>query len=177
MIELVIKSSNRNNFMFHDYETYEDEQNRMWVGYWPAKSLLLYKGMIAIPTIQAQREYCEIAEKAERNRIERAAMAQYRQDIHERKHALGQIMTQMRSTWESLLLSKNEHNGYLDDDFVYGKKHPHTVKQLFETVDSFMKEMDEGIENFTPEDRGDFHTKEKIVLFDHLENFIKKHSN
>lgn len=176
-LEQVVKSCPRNYFEINDYELYKDEQNRIWVGYWPAKSLLLYKGMIAIPTIQAQREYCEIAEKAERNRIERAAMAQYRQDIHERKHALGQIMTQMRSTWESLLLSKNEHNGYLDDDFVYGKKHPHTVKQLFETVDSFMKEMDEGIENFTPEDRGDFHTKEKIVLFDYLENFIKKHSN
>lgn len=176
-LEQVVKSCPSYFFEFNEYELYKDEQNKTWVGYWPAKSLLCHKGLIAIPTIQAQREYCEIAEKAERNRIERAAMAQYRQDIHERKHALGQIMTQMRSSWESLLLSKNEHNGCLDDVFVYGKKHPHTVKQIFETVDSFMKELDEGIENFTPEDRGDFHTKEKIVLFDYLDNFIKKHSN
>lgn len=176
-LEQVVKDCPEGYFEFNEFELYKDEQNRSHVGYWPAMSLLNYKGLIAIPLLPKQRELCEIVEKAERNRLERAAMSQYRQDIHERKHALGQIMTQMRSNWNSLLLSKSEHNGWLDDSFVYGKKHPHTVKQIFETVDSFMKELDEGIENFTPEDRGDFLTKEKIALLDYLEEYVSNHSN
>lgn len=166
------------NFYFEfDYTLYTDEKGGIHEGYWPAKSLLCYKGLIAIPSLAKQKELCEIAEKAEQAKVSKAALAQYRQDIHERKHALGQIMTQMRSNWESLLLAKNEHDGTLDDGFIYGKKHPHTIKQIFETLDSYMKELDEGIESFTPEDNAIFQTKEKIYLQEYLQEYVKTHSN
>ncbi len=161
-------------FDFEKYTVCPDEKD---FGYWQAKSLLSYQGLIAIPSLSKQKELCDSFVKLERSRLDRAAMSQYRQDIHERKHALGQIMTQMRSNWESLLLAKNEHDGILVDEFVYGKKHPHTIKQIFETLDSYMKELDEGIESFTPEDNTIFQTKEKIFLQDYLQEYVKTHSN
>lgn len=175
-LEQLVKDCPSYLFDFGEYTLYTDE-GKNYVGYWPAKNLLCYKGLIAIPSLSKQKELCDSLEKLERSRLDRAAMSQYRQDIHERKHALGQIMTQMRSNWESLLLAKNEHDGILDDEFVYGKKHPHTIKQIFETLDSYMKELDEGIESFTPEDNAIFQTKEKIFLQDYLQEYVKTHSN
>lgn len=176
-LEQLVKGCPDYFFDDNNHVLFVDERKVSHVGYWPAKSLLCHKGLIAIPTIQAQREYCEIAEKAERNRIERAAMAQYRQDIHERKHALGQIMLQMRSSWDALVMAKEENEGIISDNYVFGKKHPHTVRSIFESVESYIDELSKGIETFTPEDNVIYQTKEQINIAEYLEDYVKKHSN
>lgn len=161
-----------------DYVLYKDEQNHEWIGEWPAKALLSYdKALIAIPSLTRQREECAFAEKAERSRIDRAAMAQYREDIHQRKHTLGQIMLNMRSCWDALNFAKRENNGCLSDDYVYGKKHPHSVKSIFESLESYINELGDGIESFTPEDNPIYEKKEQIFIKEYLEDFVKRHWN
>lgn len=161
-----------------DYEYIVDEKGVHHMDFCPSKALLDFShGLIAIPSISKQRELTLLAEKTEQNRIDRAAMSQYRQDIHERKHALAQIILNMRSSWDALVLAKEENEGVISDNYVYGKKHPHTVKSIFESVESYMDELSKGIETFTPEDNAIFQTKELINVTEYLEEYVKKHSN
>lgn len=176
-LEQVVKNCPEEYFLFDDYTLYTDERSVSYVGFWPAKSLLCHKELIAIPSFAKQKELCESLEKSERRRIDRAAMAQYRQDIHERKHALGQIILQMRSWWDELVFAKEENDGCIDDNYVYGKKHPHTVKHIFESMESYLDELSKGIETFTPEDNAIYQTKEQINITDYLEDYVNKHSN
>lgn len=176
-LEQVVKDCPEEYFQFDDYTLYTDERSVSYVGFWPAKSLLNYKGLIAIPSLAKQKELCNSFEKTERRHIDRAAMSQYRKDIHERKHALGQIMLQMRSSWDALVFAKEENNGCIDDNYVYGKKHPHTIKHIFESIDSYMNELGTGIDTFTPEDNVIYQEKEQIYIKDYLEEYVKTHSN
>lgn len=161
-----------------DYEYMVDDKGVHHMDIYPSKALLEFShGLIAIPSVAKQKELCESFEKSERRRIDRAVMAQYRQDIHERKHALGQIMFQMRSWWDELVLAKEENEGVISDNYVFGKKHPHTVKHIFESMDSYMDELSTGIESFTPEDNAIYQAKEQINIADYLENYVTKHSN
>lgn len=145
---------------------------------WPSEALLiLSQKLIAIPSLPKQKEQVELAEIAERNRIERAAMSQYRQDIHERKHALGQIMLQMRSFWDELVFAKEENHGIIDDGYVFGTKHPHSVKYIFESIDSYMRELGTGIETFTPEDNYIYQEKVQIDIKAYIEDYVKRHPN
>lgn len=156
---------------------YIDERNVHHIGYCPAKDLLCYKGLIAIPSLSVQKEQSEMAEKAERNRIERAVMSQYRQDIRERKHALGQIMCQLRSSWDALVLAKEGNHGLIDDKYVYGRKNPHTVKYIFESINAYIEELGIGIETFTPEEDIRYQEKEPINIKDYIDEYTKKHPN
>lgn len=176
-LEQVVRDCPNLQFPFDGYTLYADDRGVAHCGFWPAKDLLCYKGLIAIPSLAKQKDLCESFEKSERRRLDRAAMSQYRQDIHERKHALGQIMLQMRSSWDALVFAKEENNGCIDDNYVYGKKHPHTIKHIFESIDSYMNELGTGIDTFTPEDNVIYQEKEQIYIKEYLEDYVKKHSN
>lgn len=173
-----LSAANFEHIYTMDYEYMVDDKGVHHMDICPSKALLGFShGLIAIPSVAKQKELCESFEKSERRRIDRAAMAQYRQDIHERKHALGQIILQMRSWWDELVFAKEENDGCIDDNYVYGKKHPHTVKHIFESMESYLDELSKGIETFTPEDNAIYQTKEQINITDYLEDYVKKHSN
>lgn len=142
------------------------------------KHFLDIPSMISIPSDkQVQIDSFEKIVAKEQAAFEEGVFDRYRKDIHERKHALGQIMFNLQTNWDALLIAKDSNNGVLADDMVFGKKNPRTVKDFVGAISAYIKDMGTGIENFTPEDDVRFAKKQHIDLNDFIQKYVAKYTN
>ena len=102
---------------------------------------------------------------------------EYKKTIRMRKHSLGQIMFELNTGWQLLSMSKEANNGCLNGDFIIGKKHPKRVDDIMKTIESCIKKIGAGIDNFVPEEDVRFTKKETFSLVDFVKEYISRHQS
>lgn len=123
-LERIIKDCPGHFFEFNEYELYKDEQNRSWVGYWPAKSLLCHEGLVAIPNKEEQlRLVSDFVINQMHENLE-ASFENFKKEIHRRKHALTPVVSDIQKRWNVLQKYIKKNGGIIRLDDTIGIENP-----------------------------------------------------
>ena len=132
---------------------------------------------IIVPSREEQDRLC----KADaRQRITAAEDKQkkadddFRQDIHMKKHAIGQTIFNLNNWWKTLQRARKEGNGIVDDNSVVGKNQKILVKDIYDNIQQVIEQLQQQISKF---DRGNGLVTEEIPLTRFIEEYIAKHQS
>lgn len=128
-LEQVVKNCPGFYFEYNEYELYKDEQNRSWVGYWPAKSLLNYKGLIAIPTKEEQLRLVSDSIISQMHENLESSFENFKKEIHRRKHALTPVVSDIQKRWNVLQKYIKKNGGVISLDDSIGIENPILVSE------------------------------------------------
>lgn len=130
---------------------------------------------IILPTLNEQNEILLKEGEKRYFDIERereTALKEFREDMHMKKHAIGQTIFAVNNWMKLLNLARKEGNGAICDTDVIGKRHPVTVAEIFDNLEASMKRLKTQISTM---DTGSQFTPTQIGLGSFINNYIATH--
>lgn len=101
----------------------------------------------------------------------------YKEDTHLKKHTIGQYMLNLTTYWNALLRARTKNGGNLPDDYILGKNHPLSVKEIIDGISFNITEIANGIENFTYAENPVFEKKSEIYIDHFIRDYIANDTN
>lgn len=98
----------------------------------------------------------------------------FRQDIHMKKHAIGQTIFNLNNWMRVLQRARREGNGVVDDNATVGTVHKTKVADIYSNLQSIMQELQIKINKL---DSGYGMQCSEIPLVEFMENYIRKNPN
>lgn len=132
---------------------------------------------IIVPSLDEQERICKEdttknLDEADRKLAESAE--EFRRDIHIKKHAIGQTISNFNNWWNILNIARKQGNGVLRDTDVIGGSIKFEVSEIFENLQQIISQLQTQISRF---DRGNGLIAREILLSDFISNYVKTHKN
>lgn len=132
---------------------------------------------IVVPSLNEQQQLCKedtriSLTEADRKLLESAE--EFRRDMHIKKHAIGQTISNFNNWWKILQRARKDANGVLRDSDTVGIINKFEVSTIFENLQQIMNQLQMQISRF---DRGNGLIVQEIALTDFIEQYIESHKN
>ncbi len=132
---------------------------------------------IIVPSLEEQERLCKedtrvSLSEADRKLLESAE--EFRRDMHVKKHAVGQTLSNLNNWWNILLLARTAGNGTLHDTDVIGVSNKVEVSKIFENLSNIISQLQTQISRF---DRGNGLKVSEFALTDFIERYIETHQS
>ena len=101
-----------------------------------------------------------------------AVLKEFKEDMHMKKHAIGQTIFAVNNWMKLLNLARKEGNGTISDTDVIGKKHPVSVAEIFDNLEASMKRLKTQISTM---DTGSQFTPKEFGVGSFIRNYISTH--
>ena len=98
------------------------------------------------------------------------AYEEFRNDIHMKKHAIGQTLFNLNNWWSALLQARKEGNGVVADDASTGKIRKVAVSSIYDSLQKAISQLQQQINKF---DRGNGLIVKEFALTEFIENYIE----
>lgn len=133
--------------------------------------------LIAVPAREKQVEICKAETRkslseSDRKRLE--AYEDFRQDMHMKKHAIGQTIFNLNNWWKVLQKVRKEGDGVVCDTATVGKSDPISVSSVYDNLQEAISQLQRQISKF---DRGNGLDVQKIALTEFIEEYIAKNQS
>ena len=182
VIHFQIKDHNRCNLDYILKELtsdYASEQARCFVMGLEMEEHLSIEDFLSIkiilPSLKEQSEILINEGGKGYSNIERerdAALKEFKEDMHMKKHAIGQTIFAVNNWMKLLNLARKEGNGTISDTDIIGKRHPVSVAEIFSNLEASMKRLKTQISTM---DTGSQFTPTQIGVGSFIKNYISTH--
>ena len=128
--------------------------------------------LIKVPSLEEQEKVCYNEAHAgiqEADITLQKIYEDFRKDIHMKKHAIGQTLSNFKNWWRLLEQVRKDNNGIIDENAIVGRIHKVSVKEIFENLETSMSKLSTQFNKF---DTGYGLPKEDIALTEFIENYI-----
>lgn len=132
---------------------------------------------IAIPSIEEQERICKAETRKNLSELDRMHLELYdefRQDMHMKKHAIGQTIFNLNNWWKVLQKARKEGEGIVRDSAMVGKNNPILVSSIFDNLQEAISQLQQQISKF---DRGNGLEVTKFALTEFIESYIAKNQS
>lgn len=132
---------------------------------------------IILPSLKEQNESLfEDSKKGyDKKTLELAeALKDFQEDMHMKKHAIGQTIFAVNNGMKLLKIARKEGNGILKDDAVVGKKHQMTVSEIFDSLEASIRRLKIQISTL---DTGHEFVPTEICVGNFIQTFIDSHQS
>lgn len=123
-LEQVVSDCPNLQFPFDGYTLYTDDCGVAHCGFWPAKDLLCYKGLIAIPNKEEQLRLVSDSVISQMHENLESSFENFKKEIHRRKHALTPIVSDIQKRWNVLQKYIKKNDGVIRLDDSIGIENP-----------------------------------------------------
>lgn len=123
-LEQIVRDCPDLQFPFDGYTLYTDDRGVAHCGFWPAKDLLCYKGMIAIPTKEEQLRLVSDSIISQMHENLESSFENFKKEIHRRKHALTPVVSDIQKRWNVLQKYIKKNGGVIRLDDSIGIENP-----------------------------------------------------
>lgn len=133
--------------------------------------------LIKVPPLEEQEKVCYNDAHAgikEADLKLQKAYDDFRQDIHMKKHAIGQTLANFKNWWKLLNQVRKTGNGVIDENAVIGRLHKVSVKDIFDNLEMSMSKLTTQLNKF---DTGYGLVKQEIALTEFIEEFIQQNQS
>ena len=132
---------------------------------------------IVVPSLNEQQQLCKEDTRirlteADRKLLESAE--EFRRDMHIKKHAIGQTISNFNNWWKILQRARKDRNGVLRDSDEVGIINKFEVSTVFENLQKIINQLQMQISRF---DRGNGLVAQDIALTEFIEQYIESHKN
>lgn len=106
---------------------------------------------IALPSLEEQERLCKedahaYLKEADRKLIQSAE--EFKRDVHMKKHAIGQTLSNLSNWWDLLQQARNEGNGIVDDSQELGKIHKRAIRDVYNNIQKAMDKLQMQVDRF-----------------------------
>lgn len=132
---------------------------------------------IPIPSIEEQVRICKAETRkslSESDRMRLESYDEFRQDMHMKKHAIGQTIFNLNNWWKVLQKARKEGEGVLRDSAIIGKSTPICVSSIYDNLQEAISQLQQQISKF---DRGNGMEVTSFALTEFIENYIAKNQS
>lgn len=132
---------------------------------------------IPIPSIEEQVRICKAETRkslSESDRMRLESYDEFRQDMHMKKHAIGQTIFNLNNWWKLLQKARKEGEGVLRDSATIGKSTPICVSSIYDNLQEAISQLQQQISKF---DRGNGMEVTSFALTEFIENYIAKNQS
>ncbi len=132
---------------------------------------------IAIPSIEEQERICKAETRkslSESDRMRLESYDEFRQDMHMKKHAIGQTIFNLNNWWKVLQKARKEGEGVVCDSAMIGKSNPICVSSIYDNLQEAISQLQQQISKF---DRGNGLEVTNFALTAFIENYIAKNQS
>lgn len=132
---------------------------------------------IILPNLNRQREICTDDFRVNSNQADallEKTFREFREDMHMKKHAIGQTIFNLTNWWDVLQSARVQGNGVLSDNAIIGKTRKFTISDVYDNLQTFISQLQKQIETL---DRGNGMEVKTFALTDFLESYISKYQN
>lgn len=119
--------------------------------------------------IEAASKRSEIAKQKQENNF-----VEYRKDVHMKKHALGQTLSNLNNWFDCLNTLREKYDGYVKGGDTIGRTQPISVDEILENISNCLNQANMQLEGFTVDEDM---SKELFILNDFLKDYVVKHKN
>lgn len=133
--------------------------------------------LIKVPSLEEQEKVCYNDAHAgikEADLKLQKAYDDFRQDIHMKKHAIGQTLANFKNWWKLLNQVRKTGNGVIDENAVIGRLHKVSVKDIFDNLEMSMSKLTTQLNKF---DTGYGLVKQEIALTEFIEEYIQQNQS
>ena len=130
---------------------------------------------IVIPSLKEQNDILvEESKKGydDKTRELADALEEFKEDMHMKKHAIGQTIFAVNNWMKLLKLARKEGNGVIRDNDIVGKKHTQTVSEIFDNLEATIKRLKTQISTL---DAGYEMTPTSIGVGSYIMRYIDSH--
>lgn len=129
---------------------------------------------IEVPSVEEQEKICkedtrESISESERKVIE--SFEEFREDMHMKKHAIGQTIFNLNNWWKALQKARRDGHGEVKDSATVGKNQPVTVSEIYDSLQETISQLQQQINKF---DRGNGLEIKNFALTEFIENYISR---
>ena len=135
---------------------------------------------IPIPSLEAQKNAIMddlnegISEGEKKLAME---LEEYKEDVHIKKHAVGQILFGLNSNWSLLNTIREVTGGKFSEDMVFGEDDDAmSVKEILDAMGDFLKSVNKAINAFTAGEEA-IYKEEDVALAPFFMEYAKTHKN
>ena len=132
---------------------------------------------IAIPSIEEQERICKAETRkslSESDRMRLESYDEFRQDMHMKKHAIGQTIFNLNNWWKVLQKARKEGEGVVRDSATIGKSNSICVSSIYDNLQEAISQLQQQISKF---DRGNGLEVTNFALTAFIENYIAKNQS
>ena len=106
---------------------------------------------IALPSLEEQERLCKedahaYLKEADRKLIQSAE--EFKRDVHMKKHAIGQTLSNLGNWWDLLQQARKEGNGIVDDSQELGKIHKRAIRDVYNNIQKAMDKLQMQVDRF-----------------------------
>ena len=106
---------------------------------------------IALPSLEEQERLCKedahaYLKEADRKLIQSAE--EFKRDVHMKKHAIGQTLSNLSNWWDLLQQARKEGNGIVDDSQELGKIHKRAIRDVYNNIQKAMDKLQMQVDRF-----------------------------
>lgn len=106
---------------------------------------------IALPSLEEQERLCKedahaYLKEADRKLIQSAE--EFKRDVHMKKHAIGQTLSNLSNWWDLLQQARKEGNGIVDDSQELGKIHKRAIRDVYDNIQKAMDKLQMQVDRF-----------------------------
>ena len=130
---------------------------------------------IELPSLKIQQnEILADSQKGYADKVQELEIAfnEFKEDMHLKKHAIGQTIFSINNWMKLLKLARKRGEGIVKDSDVIGKNHPHSVLEIYENLEATMKRLQIQISKM---DTGYEMVPVSIGITKFINDFISKH--
>ena len=132
---------------------------------------------IALPSIEEQERLCKedahaYLKEADRKLIQSAE--EFKRDVHMKKHAIGQTLSNLSNWWDLLQQARKEGNGIVDDSRELGKIHKRAISDVYDNIQKAMEKLQMQVDRFW---RADGLQTQSMSLIAFIKEYTKEHQS
>ena len=130
--------------------------------------------MIPVPSIEDQERICKEDTRVSLTESDRKiieSFEEFREDMHMKKHAIGQTIFNLNNWWKALQKARKEGNGDVKDTATVGKSQPITVSEIYDSIQEVISQLQQQINKF---DRGNGLEITTFALTEYIEDYIER---
>lgn len=132
---------------------------------------------IILPSLECQQEIFKKDVGKNLSNAERKLQEEFdafREDMHMKKHAIGQTISNFSNWWDALQQARREGNGVVSDDASIGKIRKVQVKVIYDNLQTLVKQLEQQISRF---DRGNGLEVTEFGIVDYINKYMERFSN
>ncbi|MBQ6578119.1 MAG: restriction endonuclease subunit S [Bacteroidales bacterium] len=129
---------------------------------------------IPLPSIEEQDRICKEDTRAslsESDRLIIESFEEFRDDMHMKKHAIGQTIFNLTNWWKALQKARMEGDGVVKDTATVGKNQPVSVSEIYNSIQEVISQLQQQISKF---DRGNGLEIKTFALTEFIEDYIAR---
>lgn len=129
---------------------------------------------IPVPSLEDQERICKDDTRASLSESDRKiieSFEEFRNDMHMKKHAIGQTIFNLNNWWKALQKARKEGNGVVKDTATIGRTQPITVSEIYDSIQEVISQLQQQISKF---DRGNGLEIKNFALTEFIEDYIDR---